>query len=204
MQADRSSTHKYGRCARCADGSTPVLPVPSTIRLLFLSCLLALASSCHSTKGTKYRFPDDLRGMAHAQMAVARACIEQQNVALAEKAKVVTLEKVPGTRRFPEGWGWYVQDLGTWAVELTRMTSSGWVTVQVGCNPATGQEVDPDPVKHGFGHMWLFSNYDLGGHDPRYRGCFENWTDTRVRILSTAGGDLVVICSPAAVDAYPD
>lgn len=171
---------------------------------------LALAGSGCVTMGTKYNFPQDIKGLAHDALNGAKACIESVDGG-GLKSRDCSLTKVLGEKKIGGMWCW--KRNGHWVGGLCSGNR-----VQIGCHPQTGQEIHFEALKHEFGHHWLMSNGIPGDHPARFSRLFYNWNsasssslffaadvseENRARILSETirGMSAGSVLSVSGVDA---
>lgn len=159
-----------------------------------------LLISCVTTK-PKDKIPPELKDMVYIKRAAAKECIESKGLNLKDRASSFEIVKVLGEKRFGnQGWGWRSPEWNNaWVLGLTYGYGSGHYTIKVGCNPNTQLEVNPETVKHEFGHYWLLSNYGLYNHDTRVSQCFDGWFDMKVKTLTIKNNDQIMI-----IDYIPD
>lgn len=172
----------------------------------FILLFVVVLNGCLFSRGTEYNFPRDIRHMAQNEMKSAKRCIESQGLSLSERADKLTVRKIPGQRKFREGWGWRAPEFNnTWVLGLAWEHRNGTYTIDVGCNPHTGLEVSPETLRHEMGHFWLMSNHRIYNHDHRFRNCFAGWVDPRVKsmVFVTEDGDIVHVDYISHVD-YED
>jgi hypothetical protein len=166
------------------------------MKTISIILLALLCSSCTLLpKRTSFEFPQDLSGMARHEMNQAKTCIESKGLKLNHTARRLTVQKVPGQRKFREGWAWQEPTLNNvWVLGLCWDRGSSYL-IQVGANPNNMAEVSPQIMKHEMGHYWLMSNYRIYTHDRRFHSCFVNWVDAQVRTTSITleDGSIVVI-----------
>jgi len=131
-----------------------------------------------SKKPPQFDYPADMAADANSQREAARACIESKGFAL-KINKRIKIEKIGGEKKFGSAWCWREPTFNNqWICGIAY--NSNPALLKIGVNPQNKKEWNKDVLKHEHGHYWLMSNYNMMGHDPKFKSCFTEWRDLRM------------------------
>ena len=156
---------------------------------IILSCLLFVSGCSTTSNKPKLSYPADIKTMCENARNDAISCIGNVKV-----SKSLVLEKRPNCVKKYGYWAWQEPSIkNVWVLGATWKRGNGYY-IQVSCNPKTMGEVRYGTVKHEHGHYFLWSNFGDPSHNPKYKGCFENWNDPRVKTRAVMlDGEEVII-----------
>ena len=133
-------------------------------------------------------FPDSIKEMCYNEMENAKNCIESKGEKI-DKDSTIKVELVPGEKKIK----------GMWCFKDKEHYGDMWIGglsyrqyIKVGCHPVTKEEVNPQVVKHEFGHFWLFKN-NVMDHDGRFKECFINWNDVSAIKMQSIDDEIVSV-----------
>lgn len=144
------------------------------IVLTLIICILSVG--CVSNR---YHYPKDIRSECIYSVEKARRCIEHAGVSLRRPPEPYYIYKIPGEKKFSDGWGWRSPELGgKWVLGQTGRYNGVYIT-QIGCDPDNEKDINIEVLIHEAGHYWLLSNYKDGTHNEKFKHCFYRWIDDK-------------------------
>ncbi len=164
--------------------------------MTIMSCLLFTVGCNTTSSKPKFSYPPDIKTMCDNARNDAVSCIVG-----VKASKTLVLEKRPNCVKKYGHWAWQEPSIkNIWVLGATWKRGDGYY-IQVSCNPKTLGEVNYGTVKHEHGHYLLWSNYNDPSHNPKYKGCFEGWSEPRILTKSVIiGGEDVIIDYIEAID----
>lgn len=120
-----------------------------------------------------------MEGLCAAFRQEAKNAIVKGGYPAEDKVGVrVVLHKGERLFSIPSGpaWGWRSAEWNN-AYVCGLYGHGNPATIEVGCNPVSGDQVNWGVVKHEFGHYYLVENLGIYSHPANLRASFVNWAD---------------------------
>lgn len=150
------------------------------ISLLLINLFITGCSTIFD-RGVEWNFPSDISGMCYHARNESKIALHSVGLTNFKEHSLKVI-KVNGERKFSGSWGWKDQYWGQYVLGLCNGS-----TIWIGSHPHTGGEVNPEVLKHEFGHYWLINNYNDYGHNNQYSHLFYNWRDISPRQIQISG-----------------
>lgn len=161
-----------------------------TLMFAFLSCFLI---SCQTSGNKpKFNYPTDIKTICENARNDAIACINGKGENVKAEKPIVLRKRENCVKKYGV-WAWREPSLNNiWVVGATWKKGDGYY-IEVACNPNTMGDVDYQTLQHEHGHYLLWSNYNDPRHNPKYKSCFRNWSDPKVKSMTIELDDQKVI-----------
>jgi hypothetical protein len=152
----------------------------------FISIVLVLlmaTSGCisHNHSSTpSFNYPSDIKSLCEVSRENAKNCMQSCGMKISYN-KDCEVVKRNGEQKINGYWSWREPQWNNmWVCGLTSPKGSGY-SIQAGCNPKNGQEVNPKTLEHENGHYILMSINNDWTHNPTFTKCFANWNEPKVK-----------------------
>lgn len=149
---------------------------------------LVLVFGCINPQSDKisFKFPADIKNVCVQTRDQSKALIENKGTPLELSRFGCEVVKIPGMKKVGDLWYFKSKSYGSLVGGLYLGSK-----IEIGCNPATGGEVNALILTHEWAHYWLYSNFGDMTHNAKYAGSFIGWGNNS-RVIPLVGGDVHV------------